>query len=109
MMNLKSYWQGVRKVEADLPNDAIIWLTSTDVLEEAGGRAGVVMDVPRAAAAQRIYEKTHRLATEEEKAAGIADMERRTQEDLARERMRKTSDSRLMLTPELLAAITAKK
>lgn len=63
-MNLQEYWAEVRRIEQTLAQEEV-WLVSERNTEK-GTTPGQAVLCDRAAAAQRIYEKTHRLATPQE-------------------------------------------
>jgi len=69
MPDLRVYWQEVRALERSLAE--FVWLMS---LEDArrGMRGGRMAEVGAAQAAQLLHSKSHRMATEEEKAAHLA-------------------------------------
>ncbi|MGE5647832.1 MAG: hypothetical protein ACM336_18815 [Acidobacteriota bacterium] len=64
-MDLRAFYQKIRQVEASLPEQDVVVIS----LETAdGGRAGVPVEVARAAAARMIVEGRARLATADETA-----------------------------------------
>ena len=106
-MNANQYWMEVRKVEQCLPAGNLVWITSIED-QTTNMKGGITDASAREFAARWIFEKKYRLATLEEIAAAKALLETMTQQDLARERMRK-SENRLQLTPELLSEIMSPK
>ncbi len=62
-MDLKSYYQKLREMEAALPSDYVV-VVSRETPD--GGRAGTLTEVPRRLAAKLILDGTAELATEEQ-------------------------------------------
>lgn len=77
MNDLKQYWQDVRALEQTLP--AFVWLMSLEE-PERGMVGGRMAEVGAAQAAPLLYNRSHRMATEEEIAAHLE------QENQARKR-----------------------
>ena len=61
-MDIKGYYQKVRETEATLPEPCVVVSEATP----NGGKAGVVMEVPRKAGARMIVDRAARPASEEE-------------------------------------------
>lgn len=65
--DLGRYWRTVRSTEKNLPEGDFQYVISIENEDQGPNCSpGRVVEVPREQAAQRIVEKTHRLATEEE-------------------------------------------
>ena len=62
-MDLKSYYQKLREMEAALPSDYVV-VVSKETPD--GGRAGTLTEVPRRLAAKLILDGAAELATEEQ-------------------------------------------
>jgi hypothetical protein len=62
-MDLRAYYQKIRKIEADVPGPAAV-VVSRETPD--GGRAGVKTEVPRGLAARLVAEEKADLATPEE-------------------------------------------
>jgi len=60
-MDIRSYWQEVKRVEAGLPE--CVWLVSI-TNNDKGTTPGAVVECDRRNAAMRLTEKTHERATE---------------------------------------------
>jgi hypothetical protein len=79
-MDLRAYYQKIQKIEAGIPEPAVV-IVSRETPE--GGKAGVKTEVPRALAARLLVEEKADLATLEEAAqfrAKVAAKQRITQE-----------------------------
>ena len=85
MPDLRVYWQEVRAIEGSLPE--FTWLMS---LEDArrGMSGGRMAEVGAAQAAQLLYSKSHRKATEDEITAHLT-KEDQARRQSAQERMRR--------------------
>ncbi|MFN0166711.1 MAG: hypothetical protein ACKV22_09790 [Bryobacteraceae bacterium] len=77
MNNIRDYWRRVRQAEAELPNVQAILIVSIESAAR-GMRGGRVCAVNREGAAIRIVDGTHRLATDDEIQAHIADEQSRS-------------------------------
>lgn len=81
-MDLRTYYQKIRKLEAELP-EAFVVLTSRESPD--GGKPGIKTDVARALAAKLIVEEKAELASEEEAGQFRAEVERKWREAQALE------------------------
>jgi hypothetical protein len=79
MQDLRQYWHEVRELERSLTE--FVWLMS---IEDArrGMVGGRMAEVGAPQAAQLLYKKSHRLATEDEVAAHLAKEERARKQSL---------------------------
>lgn len=82
-MDLAKYWKQVGLLAEQLPAGEVVTLCSIDN-EEKGTKAGAIVECERKLGAQRIVEKTHRLATAEEIAKELARSEKQLERDRAR-------------------------
>jgi len=73
-MDLRAYYQTIRKIEAEIREDSVV-VVSLETPD--GGRAGVLTEVPRSAAARLIVEQRVELASEEATARFRAEVEAR--------------------------------
>jgi hypothetical protein len=64
-MDLRAYYQKIRRIEAGIPEEAVV-MVSRETPD--GGRAGVLTEVPRAVAARLIADEKADLATTDEAA-----------------------------------------
>ena len=71
-MDLRAYYQKIRKIEADIKDDVVV-IVSRETPD--GGKPGVRTDVPRGLAARMVAEEKADLATPEDAAAFRADAE----------------------------------
>lgn len=62
-MDLRNYYQKVRDVEAKIPGQ---WALVVSLATPDGGKAGLMTEAPRRAAAKMIVDGTARLATDSE-------------------------------------------
>jgi len=61
-MDLRTYYQTIRRIEGEIREDPVVMVSLADA---AGGRAGVLTDVPRSLAARLIAEGKAELASPE--------------------------------------------
>ena len=73
-MDLRAYYQKIRRIEAGIPEEGVV-VVSRETPD--GGRAGVLVDVPRAVAARLIADEKADLAPAEDAAGFRASVEQR--------------------------------
>jgi hypothetical protein len=81
-MDVRAYYQKIRKIEGDIPEPYVV-VVSRETPD--GGKPGVKTDVPRSLAAKLIVEDQAALASPEEAAQFRAEEEGRRQEALSLE------------------------
>jgi len=72
-VTISEYWAGVRESAVGLPEET--WLISLDNREK-GSTSGRVVQATRDTAAKLIFERTHRVATENEIRAYLSEQEK---------------------------------
>lgn len=90
MADIRAYWGRVNARLASLPPDEVLFVTSLDNPERAGGvTAGRVSEVRRKHAAELIVMNTHRLSTPEEITAYHTEAKVRSEDIAEKEYQRK--------------------
>jgi hypothetical protein len=105
MADIKAYWAKVVAIKAQLPPGQPVWLVSMDN-DHKGTHSGAVVQCSTDLAAQRIADRTHRVATQEEvdvNSAMVADRKKRS--DAQEARRRASNSSTLVLSPDHLAQL----
>ena len=77
MPNLKKYWDDIHKLETELPDFAWLMSLQNPAKGQVGGR---ITQVSSQVGARLIHANSHRLATEEETQAYLAEQERQKRE-----------------------------